>query len=93
MKRYSIIQKDMSRCFICGRPNTHIHEVFFGKNRQNSIEYGCCVGLCPFHHNASSEGVHYNSTLDKILKEMFQREFIKLHSEEEFMKIFKRNYM
>lgn len=93
MKRYSIVQKDMSKCFICGQTGTHIHEVYFGRNRQNSIKYGCCVGLCPRHHNASDIGVHFNKKLDDYLKQTFEIEFLKTHTIKEFQSIFRANYL
>lgn len=91
----SIIQKDMSSCFICGtNMNLHTHEVFFGTaNRKKSIEYGCYCKLCACHHNGSNNSVHYNHTLDLRLKQHAQKAFEELYSHEEFMKIFRKNYL
>ena len=71
MNRFSLVQKE-KRCIVCGTPlNIHTHEVYFGKNRQKSIEDGCCVYLCGNHHNQSNAGVHFNHKLDmKLKKEM-----------------------
>ena len=67
MTRYSILQ-DNKNCYVCGtNKDIHIHEVFYGKNRQNSIKYGCCVYLCGKHHNLSNDGVHFNKLLNKEL--------------------------
>jgi len=72
MNRFSIIQKE-KRCIVCGTTwNIHTHEVYFGKNRQKSIEDGCCVYLCGNHHNQSNEGVHFNHELDMKLKKKWK---------------------
>ena len=45
MKRFSILQ-NKKECYVCGTTqNINTHEVYFGKNRNNSIKYGCCVYL------------------------------------------------
>lgn len=49
MKRYSILD-NLEKCYFCEVPKQHIHEVYFGRNRQRSIENGFCVGLCNKHH-------------------------------------------
>lgn len=96
MKRdKSILQEDMSRCYVCSKTYPlHIHEVFYGTaNRKKSIKYGCYVALCAEHHNMSDEGVHFNKRLDDRLKRECQERFEQLYSHEEFMKIFSRNYL
>ena len=96
MKRdKSILQEDMSRCYVCSRTYPlHIHEVFYGTaNRKKSIKYGCYVALCAEHHNMSDAGVHFNKQLDDQLKRECQERFEQLYSHEKFMKIFSRNYL
>lgn len=82
-------------CWVCGSQiGLHIHEIFFGtSNRKNSIKYGLMVYLCPDHHNMSNEGVHHNRKLDLKLKRYGQRVFEDIHTREEFIKIFGRNYI
>lgn len=91
----SILQKDLSRCYVCHtRNDTHIHEVFYGSaNRKKSIDYGCYVALCAKHHNMSDLGVHYNKDLDLELKQKMQMEFEKRYSHAKFMQIFNKNYL
>lgn len=91
----SLIQKDMSKCFVCGcKNNLHIHEVFHGSaNRKKSIEYDCYVALCANHHNISDEGVHYNKELDTYLKVLCQEAFEKKYSHKKFMEVFHKNYL
>ena len=96
-ERTSILTKDMKHCYLCGskgrdRP-VQIHEIYYGPYRDKSIEYACTVPLCLEHHTGP-EGVHLNwEKVDLPLKQKCQLEFEKLYSHEEFMKIFKHNYL
>ena len=95
MTRYSILQTE-KKCYVCDtKQNIHIHEVFFGKNRQKSIDDGCCVYLCGKHHNQSNEGVHFNHNLDLELKQTLERKWIEYYNKtiDDFIKRFGRNYL
>lgn len=95
MKRFSILQEE-KMCYVCEtRQNINIHEVYFGKNRQNSIEDGCCVYLCGKHHNQSVEGVHYNHKLDNELKRVMEKRWLEYYrkTEEDFIKRYFKNYL
>jgi hypothetical protein len=95
MNRFSILQ-DKKQCYVCGTTqNINIHEVYFGKNRQNSIKWGCCVYLCSKHHNQSNDGVHFNKELDNHLKQVMEQQFLKHYDKtiEDFISIFKKNYL
>ncbi len=89
MKKFSIIQEDMNRCFICDKPNTHKHEIFFGKNHKNSIKYGLVVGLCLEHHTGRN-GIHTakGTILNKRLQEIGQNAFEKVYKDLVFINIF-----
>lgn len=76
-------------CYFCGRGGDIVrHEVFFGKNRDNSKRYGTWCNLCVEHH----QEVHNGSPLDIWLKREAQEAFEKEHSREDFMDIFGKNY-
>ena len=95
MNRFSLLQ-DTKQCYVCGtRFNINIHEVYFGKNRQKSIEDGCCVYLCGKHHNQSNNGVHFNHNLDQELKKQMEEQWLKHYNKtkEEFIKRYGRNYL
>lgn len=95
MKRYSLLQ-DKKQCYVCDTTlDIHTHEVFFGKNRQKSIEDGCCVYLCSKHHNMSGIGVHFNKTLDDILKKQMELAWLKKYNKsvEDFIKRYGKNYL
>lgn len=96
MKRdKSIIQKDMSRCYVCGcATGLETHEVFFGSaDRQKSIKWHLYVRLCGHHHNKSNDGVHFNRELDLRLKKDGQKAFEALYGHEKFMQVFGKNYL
>ena len=95
MDRFSILQ-DKKECYVCKiTTNIHIHEVYYGKNRQRSIKDGCCVYLCGKHHNQSNEGVHFNHELDIKLKKETEKKWIEVYNKtiEDFIKEYGKNYI
>lgn len=93
MKRYSILN-NLDKCFFCGKPRECIHEVYYGTaNRKISIQNGFCVGLCNYHHNMSINSVHRDRYLDLIVKKIYQHEYEKTHTREEFIKLIGKSYL
>lgn len=93
MKRYSILN-NLDKCFFCGKLAECIHEVYFGTaNRQVSIRNGFCVGLCHKEHNLSKKSVHNDREMDLILKKIYQKEYEKTHTREEFIKLIGKSYL
>ena len=90
--RFSILTKDLSKCFLCGKPKDHLHEVYFGKNRINSMKWGCVVPLCYSCHQGNN-GVHQNSLIDTKLKQICQKKFIETYPDINFLEIFHKNYI
>lgn len=90
--RFSILTKDLTRCYLCGKPKDHIHEIYFGKNRINSMKWGCCVPLCYSCHKGQF-GVHNNSQVDIMLKQKCQKKFQEIYPEIDFLKIFYKSYI
>lgn len=96
MKRdRSIVQADMSKCFICGTTHgLHTHEIFFGTaNRKKSIKHGLYVRLCGPHHNLSNAGVHFNKALDLSIKKIGQKKFEERYDRLEFINTFGKSYL
>lgn len=93
--RNSIIVEDLKHCLVCGTSfNIHIHHCIYGSaNRKKSEKYGLIVPLCAKHHNMSNEGVHFNKELDMKLKQLAQKRFMEVYPNENFLDIFKRNYL
>ena len=95
MKRYSILQ-DKKQCYVCGSlSNIHIHEVYYGKNRQKSIDNGLCVYLCGRHHNQSNEGIHFNHNLDLKVKKEIEKRWLEINNKtiDDFIKLIGKNYL
>lgn len=89
----SIIQEDMTCCYVCGRYGTERHHIFFGNpNRGLSERYGLVIGLCAEHHRGKT-GVHQNRELDLTMKRVGQRAFNEYYPELDFLAVFGRNYL
>lgn len=85
--RTSILTNDLEHCYICGMKKNHLHEVYFGKNRQNSMKWGCVVPLCFNCHTR----IHNDIILDTELKIKMQDKFEEVY-DIGFISIFHRNY-
>ena len=90
--RFSILTNDLTKCYICRKPKDHLHEIYFGKNRINSMKWGCVVPLCYQCHQGNF-GVHKNQQLNIMLKKKCQEKFIKVYPEINFIDIFHKNYI
>ena len=96
MKTYkSIIQSDMSKCYVCKTTlGLHKHHIFEGTaNRAKSEECHAIVRLCGLHHNLSNHGVHFDKKLDLKLKQEAQKELEKEYSREWFIQTFGKSYL
>lgn len=94
MNRFSILQ-NQKRCYKCGNTNIHIHEVYFGRNRQKSIEDGCCIYLCDTHHNMSDKGIHFDHDFDLQVKQAMEERWLEYYgkTKEDFIKRYGKNYL
>jgi len=87
--RFSILTEDLDHCLIHSNILADdINEVFMGRNRQNSMRWGLCIPLCRKCH----EQYH----VDRIMQVYFMKEaqikFEKVYPNEDFTKIFLKNY-
>lgn len=87
--RFSILTNDMNTCYLCKKPKDHIHEIYEGRNRVNSMKWGCCIPLCYSCHRLA----HSNHELNIMLKKKCQHKFIEVYPEIDFLKIFYKNYI
>lgn len=95
MKRFSILQ-DKKECYVCHtKLNVRTHEVYYGRNRQNSIKDGCCIYLCDKHHNMSDVGIHFNKELDLKVKKIMEQKWIEYYNKtiDDFTRRYMRNYL
>ena len=89
--RFSILTNNLDHCVICGSKKDHLHEVFFGRNRTNSIKWGCVIPLCSAHHVE----MHKNKEWQEYWHIIAQKKFMEYYhkSIDEFIEIFKINYL
>ena len=81
-------------CFITGDTrNLHEHHVFGGCRRRASEAWGCKVWLRADWHNPSDYGVHFDTALDRRIKEQCQKRFEAIHGHEAFMAVFGKNFI
>ena len=96
----SIIQKDKTRCFLCGM-NSYVepldkHHIFGGALRNKSERYGLTVYL---HHDRchifGDKSVHKNAKIDRKLKAYAQANAMEHYGwdVEQFIKEFYKNYL
>lgn len=89
----SIISNE-KKCYFCG--STHwleCHHLWGGANRNKSTRYGLVVYLCHYCHNEPPNGVHHNRARMDYLRQVGQRAFMQHYPNEDFLKIFGRNYL
>jgi hypothetical protein len=93
MGKKSIIQNDGSRCFVCGRmTDLECHHILGGPNRKWSEKYKLTVMLCHEHHTGPN-GAQYDRKLNNSLKRLAQIAFEARYSHDEWMKVFRKNYL
>ena len=89
------MQKE-KECYVCKTTiGLHSHHILFGSaNRKHSERLGLKIWLCGRHHNMSSEGVHFNKTLDLDLKRLAQEYYEANYGcRTSFIDTFGRNYL
>ena len=85
-ERFSILQDDKNKCFLCHRQlKLDKHEALGGRNRQLSMKYGLVYYLCRKCHSEAE----INIETKNYLKEYARKIFIKNYSEEKFTEEFK----
>lgn len=88
------MQKGDPRCFICGRmTELERHHVLGGvANRPLSEKYGLWVWLCREHHTGKA-GAQYDRKTGDSLKRLAQIAFEARYSHDEWMNVFRKNYL
>lgn len=87
--RFSIITKDLERCYVCKAKKQDLHEIFGGRNRQASMKYGLVIPVCRKCHSL----IENDKTLKQKWHEVGQKEFNKHYKTENFVQIFRKNYL
>ena len=90
------ILSNEKRCWVCGKiTNIEKHHIFGGGCRKLSEKYGIWIYLCHEHHNEPPDGAHHNAEIMERFRKMGQKAAMKKYNwnEEDFIKIFGRNYL
>lgn len=88
--RFSLFTDNKDRCMFCGS-NYKLtwHEIYCGRNRQNSIKYGLCLRMCLRCHELKQEDNQFNKEWHKKGQVMFEHTYPDLT----FENIFRENYL
>jgi len=99
----SIIQDDKEVCYLCGEgpywtgavvDRLEEHHIFGGPRRKASEKYGLKVYLHGIKcHREGKDSAHQNKVTRMMLQTLAQKRFEELHSREEFVKTFGKNYL
>lgn len=87
--RFSLFTDNMNKCYFCPNKKDHIHEIFCGRNRQNSMKYGLCLPICESCHSTYQNDFLFNEKWHKKGQAMFNKTYPDLN----FENIFKKNYL
>ena len=88
--RFSIFTDDMNKCYFCENPRMDKHEIYRGKNRSNSMKFGFVLPMCRYHHDKYQEDVEFNDYWHRKAQKYYEDN---IGSREEFLAIFRRNYL
>ena len=74
---------------------SHRHEIFYGSNRQKSIEDGLVIFLRPEDHNMGDNGIHKNREFDLYAKRKGQLRWMEFYGKtvEQFRKRYGKSYL
>lgn len=89
-ERYSVFTAS-DYCMVC--KSTYLltwNEIFRGRNRSNSMKYGFCLRMCLSCHQQYQEDITFNDYWHKKAQQYFEEHY---GTREDFINIFKRNYL
>ena len=89
-ERFSVFYELNSCCYCGSIYQLTKHEIFEGRNRQNSMKYGFVLPLCLKCHRELQEDADFIDKWKKKAQEYFENN---IGTREEFLKIFRRNYL
>lgn len=88
--RFSLFTDNKDKCMFCGSTyKLTWHEIYCGRNRQNSMKYGLCLRMCLRCHELKQEDNQFNE--EWHIKG--QLKFIESYPNLVFEDIFKKNYL
>lgn len=88
--RKSVFTDNLEHCYLCGKKKNDLHEVYGGRNRINSIKFNFVLPLCRECHSSNQNNPIFNDYWHRQ-GQLYWEENIS--SREEFIKVFRRNYL
>lgn len=88
--RFSVFTDNLDKCYLCPNKKDHLHEVFAGRNRQNSMKYGFVLPLCEKCHRKYQNDVLFNNKWYIICQKYFESN---IGTRDEFIKVFRKNWL
>ena len=88
--RFSVFTDDLKHCYLCEKKKEELHEIFAGRNRFNSMKYGFVLPLCHECHSLNQHNPFFNQYWHKNAQEYWE---CNIGSRDEFMAVFRRNYL
>ena len=89
-ERFSVFYELNSCCYCGSIYQLTKHEIFEGRNRQNSMKHGFVLPLCLKCHRELQEDADFIDKWKKKSQEYFENN---IGTREDFLKIFRRNYL
>lgn len=88
--RFSVFTNNLDKCYSCPNKKNHLHEVFAGRNRQNSMKYGFVLPLCNSCHSKYQNDLLFNHKWYRMCQKHFETN---IGTREEFISIFRKNWL
>lgn len=88
--RFSVFTDNLDKCYLCPNKKAHLHEIFAGRNRQNSMRYGFVLPLCEKCHSKYQNDVLFNRKWYVICQNYFEKN---IGTREEFIKNFRKSWL
>lgn len=88
--RFSIFTDNLDKCYFCENKKDHLHEVFAGRNRQNSMKYGFVLPICEKCHSKCQNDVLFNHRWYIICQKYFESN---IGTRNDFINIFRKSWL
>lgn len=89
--RFSVFTDNKDKCMFCNATtNLSWHEVFAGRNRQNSMEDGFCLRMCLLCHEEKQEDAQFNEFWHRKAQLYYERN---IGDRKQFIARYRRSYL
>lgn len=88
--RFSVFTDNLDKCYLCPNKKDHLHEIFAGRNRQNSMKYGFVLPLCEKCHSKYQNDALFNHRWYIICQKYFESN---IGTRDEFIKVFRKSWL